>query len=171
MWACLSLSNLVATYTSELYLPVAQHQVSHQGLCALTLYLLGYELLFSLGPQALSLKEQHLSVNVLPSMTLKCQPNWLCLFVLFVIWMLIVELFFGKAFCLVTFQPLSVQELFRYRMSLLITVHLYLELQVRMMSILWELFIFRANNIDANLTSAVKQLTLNGSFCHLIRNV
>lgn len=79
--------------------------------------------------------------------------------------------FFGKAFCLVTFQPLSVQELFRYRMSLLITVHLYLELQVRMMSILWELFIFRANNIDANLTSAVKQLTLNGSFCHLIRNV
>lgn len=63
----LSHSNLVATYTSELYLPVAQCQVSHQGLCALKSYMLGYELLFSLGTSSLSLKEQHLSVNVLLS--------------------------------------------------------------------------------------------------------
>lgn len=40
---CLSLSNLVATYTSELYLPIAQCQVSHQGLYVKIL-LGGYEL-------------------------------------------------------------------------------------------------------------------------------
>lgn len=56
MSACLSLSlsNLVATYTSERYLPIAQCHVSHQGLCVMILNLLGYEPLISLGAVCLS---------------------------------------------------------------------------------------------------------------------
>lgn len=40
-------SNLVATYTSELNLPIAQCQVSHQGLYVMILNVLGYELLIA----------------------------------------------------------------------------------------------------------------------------
>lgn len=69
----LTLSNLVATYTSELSLPIAQRQVSHRRPPCQDTESAVVGALISLGTltSSLSLMEQHLSVNLLPSTTLK----------------------------------------------------------------------------------------------------